>query len=190
MYCKKCGNRNDEDAVYCKKCGTLLAPEDETRIAQRKTSVSDTAPGEVVFKIGPTLKFIKAGYLLAALGAIVLVVLLSLTPIPTWLAVIFGLLLFLIPAYFHLRQRMTSYTLTDQCVEIDQGLISRTTRNIPISRIQDVTVSSSMAQRMLNFGDVVIDNASEEGGKLVIRNIDAPREYADKLLSHIRRLER
>jgi len=189
MYCKKCGNRNDDDAVYCKKCGMLLDSEDETRVAQRKMSLNSTQ-GDVVFKIGPTLKFIKAGYVLAALGAIVLVALLSLSPIPTWLAAVFGLLLFLIPAYFHLGQRLTSYTLTDQCVEIDQGLISRTTRNVPIGRIQDVTVSSGIMQRLLNFGDVVIDNASEEGGKLVIRNIDSPREYADTLLSHIRRLER
>ena len=85
---------------------------------------------------------------------------------------------------------MISYTLTDQCIEVDAGLIARTTRNIPIGRIQDVTVSSGIAQRILNFGDVVIDNASEEGGKVVIRNIDSPREYADKLLNHMRRFER
>ena len=35
MYCKKCGNLNDEDAVYCKKCGTLLESEDETRVVRR-----------------------------------------------------------------------------------------------------------------------------------------------------------
>src|SRR5215510_13558846 len=144
MYCKKCGSRNDEDAVYFKKCGMLLESEDETRVAQRKIAGDSTSQEKVVFKIGPTLKFVKAGYVLAALGAILLVALLSLTPIPIWVAVIFGLLLFLIPGYFHVRQRMTSYTLTDQCVEIDQGLISRTTRNIPISRIQDVTVASGI----------------------------------------------
>jgi len=190
MYCKKCGNRNDDDAIYCKKCGTLLEAEDETRVVQRKTISEVSSPDTVFFKIGPTLKFVKAGYVLAAVGAIVLVILLSLTPIPISLSVVFGLLLFLIPGYFHLRQMMTSYTLTGECVEVDTGLVSRTTRNIPIGRIQDVTVSSGIAQRILNFGDVVIDNASEEGGKVVIRNIDSPRVYADKLLSHIRRLER
>ena len=190
MYCKKCGNRNDDDALYCKKCGSLLEAEDVTRVVQKGNVGRATAPSDVVFRIGPTLKFVKLGYVLAAIGAILLVILLSLTPIPIWIAVILGLLLFLIPAYFHVRQMMTSYTLTEQCVEVDTGLVSRTTRNIPIGRIQDVTVSSGIAQRILNFGDVVIDNASEEGGKVVIRNIDSPREYADKLLSHIRRLER
>jgi uncharacterized membrane protein YdbT with pleckstrin-like domain len=119
-----------------------------------------------------------------------LVALLAVTPLSTWVAVVFGLLLFLIPAYFHLRQRMISYSLTDQCIEVDSGLVSRTTRNIPLARIQDVTVSASVFQRVLNFGNVVIDNASEDGGKVIIKNIDAPREYADRLLSRMRQIER
>jgi Predicted membrane protein len=187
MYCKKCGSANDNDAVYCKKCGTMLEAEDETRVARRAEMVAGT---DETYRIGPTLKFIKLGYIAAALGAILLVALLALTPISPWLSVVFGLLLFLIPAYFHLRQRLISYSLTGQCIEVDSGLISRTTRNVPLTRIQDVTVSASAMQRLLNFGDVVIDNASEDGGKVIIKNIDSPREYADKLLSRMRQIER
>ena len=191
MYCKKCGNRNDDDAVYCKKCGTLLESEDETQVVRREAYVPPASNMTAeTLRINPTMKFIKVGYVLAAIGAIVLVVVLSLLQAPTLIAVIIALLLFLIPAYYHLQQRLVSYSLTDQSIEIDSGLISRTTRNIPLTRIQDVTVTSGALQRMLNFGDVVIDNASEEGGKLIIKNIDSPREYADKLLSHMRRLEK
>jgi len=100
------------------------------------------------------------------------------------------LLLLLIPAYFHLRQKLVKYTLTGTKIEIDSGLISRTTRNIPLTRIQDVTVSSTVGQRLLGFGSVVIDNASEDGGKIVLRNIDSPRKFADRLLHQIRLLER
>lgn len=189
MYCKKCGRQNDDDAVFCQKCGTRLDAEDETRVDRRSAAQSAAMPGQVVFRIGPTMKFVKLGYVLTALGAVLLVALLALTPLTIWLAVIFGLLLFLIPAYFHLRQRMISYSLTGQCIEVDSGLISRTTRNIPLDRIQDVTVSTSVTQRLLGFGDLVIDNASEDGGKIVIRNIDSPRQYADVLLSHMRRIE-
>lgn len=190
MYCKKCGSPNDGDAVYCKKCGTLLESEDETRVARREVGNSPDESGIDTLRINPTMKFIKVGYGLAALGAIVLVGVLALTPIPLWVSVIIALLLFLIPAYYHLQQRMISYSLNDQCIEVDSGLVARTTRNIPLTRIQDVTVSAGVLQRLLNFGDVVIDNASEDGGKLIIKNIDGPREYADKLLRHMRRLER
>lgn len=187
MYCKKCGGPNDDDAVYCKKCGTMLEAEDETRVARRVEVAVGTND---VYRIGPTLKFIKLGYVATALGAILLVALLALTPIPMWISVVFGLLLFVIPAYFHLKQRLISYSLTDQYIEVDSGFVSRTTRNVPLTRIQDVTVSASMMQRLLNFGDVVIDNASEDGGKVIIKNIDSPRAYADKLLSRMRQIER
>lgn len=190
MYCKKCGSPNDDDAVYCKKCGTLLETEDETRVVRRDVRSASTADSIETLRINPTLKFIKIGYGLAAVGSILLVAILALTPIPTWIAVVFGLMLFLIPAYYHLQQRLISYSLSDQCIEVDTGLISRTTRNIPLTRIQDVTVTSGALQRLLNYGDIVIDNASEDGGKLVIRNIDSPREYADRLLGHMRRLEK
>lgn len=192
MYCNKCGRKNDDDAVYCQKCGRLLEAEDETRVVKRNIATPAAPDDEpAIFNIGPTLKFIKIGYGLSVLGGLFLVILLSaLTPIPPWISVIFALLLLLIPAYFHMRQRLIRYKLTDTRIEIDTGLLSQTTRNIPITRIQDVTVSSGIYQRLLNFGDLVIDNASEDGGKVVIRNIDSPRKYADMLLSQMRRLER
>jgi uncharacterized membrane protein YdbT with pleckstrin-like domain len=191
MYCKKCGSPNDDDAVYCKKCGALLESEDETRVVRRDTYVPPSSNVAIeALRINPTMKFIKLGYGMAAVGAVLLVVILSLLGAPTLISVIIALMLFLIPAYYHLQQRLVSYSLTDQSIEVDRGLVSRTTRNIPLTRIQDVTVTSGALQRLLNFGDVVIDNASEDGGKLIIKNIDSPREYADKLLSHMRRLEK
>jgi uncharacterized membrane protein YdbT with pleckstrin-like domain len=186
MYCKKCGSPNDEDAIYCKKCGNMLEVEDETRVARRTEPAVNVGD---VYRIRPTLKFIKLGYVAAALGAFLLVALLALA-LPIWLAVVIALFVFLVPAYFHLKQRLISYSLTEQCIEVDSGLVSRTTRNVPLTRIQDVTVSASMMQRLLNFGDVVIDNASEDGGKVIIKNIDSPREYAEKLLSRMRQIER
>jgi uncharacterized membrane protein YdbT with pleckstrin-like domain len=94
----------------------------------------------------------------------------------------------LIPAFYHFRQKLVRYTLTDAKIEIDQGLISRTTRNVPIRTIQDVTVSATVWQRMLGFGDLIIDNASDEAGKIVLKNIDSPKKYADILLKQMRRL--
>jgi uncharacterized membrane protein YdbT with pleckstrin-like domain len=113
---------------------------------------------------------------------------LSLTAwVPTWLAVILGLLLLLIPGYYHLRRSLVKYRLTDAKIEIDSGLVAQTTRNVPLGRIQDVTVARTIPQRLLGFGDIVIDNASEDGGKIVLKDIDSPREYADRILGQMRR---
>ena len=46
---------------------------------------------------------------------------------------------------------MVRYTLTDSKIEIDYGLIARTTRNILLPKIQDVTVSASIPQRILDL---------------------------------------
>lgn len=141
----------------------------------------------VVFTVRPTMIFIKLGYALAVIAAIALVVLLAWIPVSPYISIPIALSLLLIPAYYHLRRNMVRYTLTDAKIEIDTGLIARTTRNIPLSKIQDVTVSASIPQRLLGFGDVRLDNASEMGGTTVLHNISNPRHYADLLLRELRR---
>jgi uncharacterized membrane protein YdbT with pleckstrin-like domain len=137
--------------------------------------------------VRPTLIFIKAGYALAVLGAIALVILLALIQVPYYISIPLALALLLIPAYYHIRRNMIRYTVTDSKLEIDTGLIARTTRNIPLSKIQDVTVAASIPQRILGFGDIIVDNASELGSTTVLHNISTPRHYADLLLRELRR---
>ena len=127
---------------------------------------------QTIFSVRPTLIFVKLGYLLAVLGGIALVFLLALIPVSPFISIALALALLLIPAYFHIKRNMIRYTLTDSKMEIDTGLIARTTRNIPLSKIQDVTVSASIPQRILGFGDLIVDNASEMGGTTVLHNIN------------------
>ncbi len=145
---------------------------------------------QVVFTVRPTLLFIKIGYALAALGAFALVALLAWqhwVSVPVYVSVPLALALLLIPAYKHLMRNTIRYTLTDSKIEMDRGFVSRTTRNIPLRNIQDVTVTSTIPQRLLRFGDLVIDNASETGGTTVLHNIPDPRRHADLLLRELRR---
>jgi uncharacterized membrane protein YdbT with pleckstrin-like domain len=135
--------------------------------------------------------FIKIGYVLAVLGAVALVILLAMLPfVPWYVALPIALALLLIPAYYHIRRNTVLYTMTDSKIEIDQGLIARTTRNIPLRNIQDVTVSTTIPQRLLGFGNLVIENASEVGGVTILKNIDDPRKHADMLLRELRRFGR
>jgi len=211
MYCIKCGADNLETAKFCRKCGEDLSGqvsvvggqsegEEETRVAARADAVGAKVGGDAdtdateaeIFAISPTLMFVKVGYVLAALGALFLAALTSIflsSLVSVWLSVFIGLLLFLIPGFYHFRQKMVSYTLTDSKLEIDEGFISRTTRSVPIRRIQDVTVSAGIVQRLLGFGNLTIDNASDDGGKVVLRNINTPKFYADVLLRQMRRLD-
>lgn len=193
MFCTQCGARNSDEAIYCQKCGTQLEAEEETRIARKGSEeIEDENEERKVFSISPTLMFVKIGYVLAAIGALFLVALFAmlLPSVTIWIAIPLAFALFLIPAYYHLRQKMVRYTLTDAKIEIDEGFIFQNSRNIPLRSIQDVSVSSTIPQRMLGFGNLVIDNASEDGGKVILKNINTPKKYADILLRQMRLLDK
>ena len=150
----------------------------------------DEAEEQTIFTVRPTLLFIKIGYLLSVLGAFLVIALLAWQPwlaIPFYVSLPLALALFLLPAYKHLMRNSVQYTLTDAKIEIDEGFISRTTRNIPLRNIQDVSVTTSIPQRLLRFGNVVVDNASDAAGATVLRDIPDPRRHADQILRELRR---
>ena len=191
MHCSNCGSYIAPGVRFCSGCGSPAVDPEITRIVRAGSGLPVADPDndleQVVFTVRPTMIFIKLGYALAVIGAIALVILLALIQIPVYISIPLALILLLIPAYYHLRRNMVRYTLTDSKIEIDTGLIARTTRNIPLTKIQDVTVSASIPQRILGFGDLLIDNASEVGGTTVLHNISKPRHYADLLLRELRR---
>ena len=193
MYCERCGTQNSDNARFCQKCGNDLEGEQETRVAMRPGQTASAAADEkAIFSTSPTLLFVKIGYALAVIAAFALVAFVAayITAIPAWAAVVAGFLILLIPAYFHMRRKLIRYTLHESTIEIDSGLISRKTRNVPLGRIQDVTVASTFTQRLLGFGSVIIDNASEDGGKIILEDVNSPRKYADMLLQQIRHTDR
>lgn len=190
MACTKCGAYVVPGVRFCSNCGAAVDSE-ATQVARRDPTSLQAPPGgdveRTVFTVKPTMIFIKAGYALAVLGAIGLVIALAWLAVPAYISIPFALALLLIPAYYHIRRNTIRYTVTDAKLEIDTGFIARTTRNIPLSKIQDVTVQASIPQRMMGFGDVIVDNASELGGTTVLHNINKPRHYADLLLRELRR---
>lgn len=175
----------------------VLVPQPVRPLAAEQTPARRRDAGDevekVIFRVRPTLLFVKLGYALAALGGVLLVALLTFAGPKLglgdllYVSIPLALALLLVPAYYHVRRNMLRYTLTDSKIEIDEGFISQTTRNIPLRNIQDVTVRTTILQRVLKFGNLVVDNASEVGGTTVLRNIPDPRRHADLLLRELRR---
>ncbi len=196
MHCGKCGTLNSDDSLFCKKCGSAIEAEEETRIASRRPGPKglpeDPEDEKRLFSVNPTLKFVMAGYLLAVISAFLVVAFFSvfLPGVGSVFAVFAGLALLLIPAFFHLKRKLVRYTLTEANLEIDAGLISRTITNVPLRRVQDVTVRTTISQRMLGFGDIIVDNAGTDGQQVILKDIDSPRRHADILMRQIRRIER
>lgn len=190
MTCSRCGAYVSPSVRYCSNCGAAVDPE-ATRIARLESRALETTIDpdleHTIFTVRPTMVFIKALYALAVLSGIALVFGLATIGLPAWISILLALSLLLFPGYYHLRRNMIRYTVTDAKLQIDTGLVARTTRNIPLSKVQDVTVSATIPQRLMGFGDIIVDNASEPDSSIVMHNISKPRHYADLLLREMRR---
>jgi uncharacterized membrane protein YdbT with pleckstrin-like domain len=62
-----------------------------------------------------------------------------------------------------LRWRTTMYEMTTRRLRMREGVIARSGRDIPLSRITDVSFSKSLLDRMLGSGRLVVESAGEHG---------------------------
>jgi uncharacterized membrane protein YdbT with pleckstrin-like domain len=62
-----------------------------------------------------------------------------------------------------LRWRTTVYELTTRRLRMRSGIIARRGRDIPVSRITDVSFTKSVLDRMLGAGRLVVESAGEHG---------------------------
>lgn len=56
----------------------------------------------------------------------------------------------------------TSYAVTNRRVIVRRGVFSRSQRDVPLGRVDDVTMRRSLLQRMLRCGTLVIEAAGEQ----------------------------
>ena len=137
--------------------------------------------------IRPTMKFIYMGYGVVVLIVAALVVATMRVQWPSWVPSPWQpwipwlpALLLLWPLKRHVRNRLTKMTILDDRLRYETGLLSRTTRTILISRVQDVTVHQRLGQRIFRSGDLSIETAGE-ASRLTIPQIDRPQEIADQI---------
>lgn len=71
-----------------------------------------------------------------------------------------------------LRWITWSYTLTNKRIVEQKGILTRTGRVIPLSRVNDVAFEKNLNDRLLGCGTLVIHDASEQAG---LRLNDIPK---------------
>ncbi|SRR5712691_714449 len=86
------------------------------------------------------------------------------------------------------RWQATAYTLTDQRINIETGVFSRSSKTIPIDRVQDCTTKQTLFGRMLGYGRVEVDAAGAQGAE-VLDHLPNPGAFRDQvfMLSERRR---
>lgn len=90
-------------------------------------------------------------------------------------------LLFLYPMFGSLRRRFTKIRISEDKLRYETGVLSRSTRTIQLSKIQDVCVDQTLWQRLMGIGTLSFETAGETS-RLAVANIDDPQAVADHII--------
>lgn len=132
--------------------------------------------------IHPTKRWISLGYTAVFVLNVAAVFLYNnyLSEAPAW-ALIFPAVLFVWPITRGIRRRRTKIIIAGDGLRYETGVLSKTTRMIQLSKIQNVEVNQSFLQRVFDVGDLSIETAGETN-RLEIGNVDQPQEVADEII--------
>lgn len=79
----------------------------------------------------------------------------------------------------YLRWRTTTYTLTDRRLILRRGVLTRTSLDLPLDRINDVASDRSLLDRVFGCGTLNVQTAAE-AGVVVLRNVpDVKQVHAE-----------
>jgi uncharacterized membrane protein YdbT with pleckstrin-like domain len=137
----------------------------------------DLHPGEeIVFQGRPVWRALMSFYVSATLGALVVGVLVGIFA-STGLGVLVFLVLFAIALLVGFVRRVaTVYTITNQRLRIQTGLLARRVQQTRIDRVQNVNTSQSVADRVLRVGTVDFDTAGTDDSEFRFVGVSSPAD--------------
>jgi len=131
--------------------------------------------------VRPTLKFINAAYI-----AVIVLILAAFglqhyykPTWPLWLPLILAVF-FLWVVSRHLKRMTRKLTISAERLVYEEGLLGKSTRTIPLAKVQDVRVDQSLVDRLFGVGSVSMETAGGSS-RLVMRPIDGPHHIADEI---------
>jgi membrane protein YdbS with pleckstrin-like domain len=136
------------------------------------------------FKIRSSSKSIKAGYALALIVAIAIAAYVSSAEAADtrlWALLAFPAALAIYLLALHLGKAYTQLTVENGRLRYESGMLSKTTRTMDLSKLQDVRVDQTPGQRMLGIGDLSIESAGNTS-QIVMLGVDSPQQVADRIL--------
>jgi uncharacterized membrane protein YdbT with pleckstrin-like domain len=144
----------------------------------RMTSAAGLAEGEhLVLRMHPHWKTVLRPVLILAVTVLGLLFLLLLVPAARdtaaarlaigAVALVIVVLFVAVPL---LRWQTTSYELTTRRLRLRVGILTRTGRDFPLTRISDVSFEQGLLDRLLGCGRLVVESPGEHG-QLVLTEI-------------------
>jgi len=140
----------------------------------------DLHPGEqVVFEGRPVWRSILSFYISGLIGAIIIGVIIALVA-STGLGVAVFLVLFAAVVLVGFIKRITTrYTITNQRLRIERGLLSKHVQQTRIERVQNVNTNQTFVSRVLRVGTVDFDTAGTDDSDFTFIGVGSPHEVVD-----------
>ncbi|WP_165985472.1 PH domain-containing protein [Streptomyces sp. YIM 98790] len=101
------------------------------------------------------------------------------------LGVLAALWLWLIPM---LQWRSTVYVLTTRRLHKRSGFLTKAGRSIPLARVNDVAYSANLWERIMRYGTLTVQSASEQG-KMTLRHVPDPEMFKSKIYQQLDQLD-
>jgi uncharacterized membrane protein YdbT with pleckstrin-like domain len=135
----------------------------------------DLHPGEeIVFEGRPVWRSILSFYVTGLVAAIAIGVVVAIA-ISTGLGVAVWLVLFaLVVLVGFVRRVETRYTITNQRLRIQRGILAKNVQQTRIERVQNVNTRQSLVDRILRVGTVDFDTAGTEDSDFTFVGVGSP----------------
>ena len=192
MFCRKCGVQIPDDSAFCSKCGAAQRP----GASPVPSAPAAVGPEEELWRGRPSLKVFAPWWALWFLGLVVLGVI-HFAWIPKshrgadGLMILYAVILG-VPALWifwsYLVDRFTiRYRLTTQRIFKEVGLIRRNVNEVELIRVDDVSVSQGILQRVFNVGKVTVISTDSTDPRLEIDGIENPLQVKEQIRTHMKK---
>ncbi len=88
---------------------------------------------------------------------------------------------------FGLPLSFTKYSLTEEKLLIDTGVLSKNQEEIRLYRITDFSVRQSLLQRIFGVGDILVSSSDNLQHEFVIREVKKPYDIKEMLSEMVER---
>lgn len=91
--------------------------------------------------------------------------------------------------YFGLPLSFTKYSLTEDRIFMETGLLNTELEEILLYRVRDIGMKISLAQRFFGVGTVILVSSDKTAPKLELKNIRSPRLVKEQIHQQVEEMK-
>jgi uncharacterized membrane protein YdbT with pleckstrin-like domain len=140
----------------------------------------DLHPGEeIVFEGRPVWRSILSFYITGFIAAVIVGAIVGLVASAGVGVVVFLVLFAGVVLVGFFRRISTRYTITNQRLRIERGLLSKHVQQTRIERVQNVNTNQTFVSRMLRVGTVDFDTAGTDDSDFTFIGVGSPHRVVE-----------